>query len=103
MSTHTAEEIQRHVKIYISVFVALAALTVVTVAVSYLHLSLWPAVCVALLIALIKGSLVACFFMHLISEKQIIFWVLALTALFFFTLLLGPMISRGSHIPSYVT
>ena len=31
-------DIQKHVRIYISVFVALAALTIVTVAVSYLDL-----------------------------------------------------------------
>ena len=35
---------------------------------------------VALLVATIKGSLVACYFMHLISEKKLIYAVLALTA-----------------------
>ena len=38
------------------------------------------AVTVALLVALVKGSLVACYFMHLISEKKLIYAVLALTA-----------------------
>ena len=35
----TAEDIKKHVRVYISVFVALMALTLITVAVSYLHLS----------------------------------------------------------------
>ncbi len=37
------------------------------------------AVTVAILVATIKGSLVACYFMHLISEKKLIYAVLALT------------------------
>lgn len=87
---HAPEEIKKHVKIYISVFAALMALTVLTVAVSYLHLPLHKAILAALAIASIKASLVALFFMHLISEKQIIFAVLALTFIFFLILLLTP-------------
>lgn len=90
---HSAEAIKKHVKIYITVFAALAALTVVTVAVSYLHLPLAQAVGVALLIAAVKGSLVACFFMHLISEKQVIFFILILTACFVVPLLMLPALS----------
>ena len=54
-------------------------LTIVTVAISRLHLSVPIAVTVALFVAIIKGSLVACYFMHLISEKKLIYAVLALT------------------------
>ena len=90
---HAPEEIKKHVKIYISVFVTLAALTVVTVAVSYLHLPIFKAVLVALAIATLKGTLVALFFMHLISERQIIFSVLALTLIFFAVLLFIPTFS----------
>ena len=91
----TKEEVQRHTRIYISVFVALAFLTVVTVAVSYLHLPIVPAILVALTIALIKGSLVAAFFMHLISEKTVIFSVLLFTVIFFFVLLFLPTFSHA--------
>lgn len=80
-STH-AEEVKKHVRIYIAVFGALAALTVITVAVAYLHLSIVPALIVALFIASIKGSLVAAYFMHLISEKKVIFTLLIVTAIF---------------------
>ena len=69
----------RHVRIYITVFVALMVLTIITVAISYLHLPVPIAVTVALLVATIKGSLVACYFMHLISEKKLIYAVLVLT------------------------
>ena len=88
------EELQRHVRIYISVFVALAFLTLVTVTISYLHLSVLPAVLVALFIATIKGTLVACFFMHLISEKAVIISVLIFTLVFFLALLILPTVAH---------
>src|SRR5881392_326678 len=89
-SDHAEADIDKHVRIYITVFVALMALTLVTVAVSYLHLPLPMAVTVAMLVATIKGSLVACYFMHLISEKKLIYAVLALTAVFFVALMALP-------------
>ena len=90
-SDHTAADIDRHVRVYITVFVALMALTLITVAISYLHLPLPMAVTVALLVATVKGTLVACYFMHLISEKKLIYAVLGLTAVFFVALLALPV------------
>lgn len=78
----TLEDVKKHVRVYIGVFGALALLTVVTVAVSLLDIPFYPALIVALLIASIKGALVAAYFMHLISEKQIIMWVLLLAGAF---------------------
>ena len=91
-----AADIDRHVRVYITVFVSLMALTIVTVAISYLHLPVAIAVTVALLVATIKGSLVACYFMHLISEKKLIYAVLVLTALFFVALLALPVLTVGN-------
>lgn len=90
MEHASSEEIKKHVKVYIAVFVALAFLTVVTVTLSYLKLSLAHAIVTALAIATVKGSLVAAFFMHLISERKIIFAVLILTFIFFLALLVLP-------------
>jgi cytochrome c oxidase subunit 4 len=92
-SDHTAADIDRHVRVYITVFVALMALTLITVTISYLHLPLPIAVIVALLVATVKGSLVACYFMHLISEKKLIYAVLGLTAVFFVALLALPVVT----------
>jgi cytochrome c oxidase subunit 4 len=69
------EEVKKHVRIYISVFAALAVLTVVTVGVGYLHLPILPALVAALVIASIKAGLVAAYFMHLISEERVIRWL----------------------------
>jgi cytochrome c oxidase subunit 4 len=96
MTGDHAADIDRHVRIYITVFVALMILTVVTVAVSYLDLSVPLAVTVALLVAIVKGSLVACYFMHLISEKKLIYAVLGLTAAFFIALMALPVVTHSS-------
>ena len=93
---HDPAEIDRHVKVYITVFVALMALTLITVAVSYLHLSTPMAITVALFVATIKGSLVACYFMHLISEKRLIYAVLIITVFMFAALLSLPAITHGN-------
>ena len=91
MTAHTAEEIKKETRVYVLVFVALAALTVITVAVSTLDLSVGASVAVALFIAAIKGSLVAAFFMHLISERKLIYAVLILTLAFFLALIFLPL------------
>jgi cytochrome c oxidase subunit 4 len=92
MSDH-ATDIDKQVRIYISVFVALLALTIITVAISRFHLPVPMAVTVAMLVATIKGSLVACYFMHLISEKKLIYAVLGLTVVFFAVLLALPVVT----------
>ena len=91
-SDHAAD-IDKHVRIYITVFVALLVLTVVTVAISRFHLPVHEAVAIALIVATIKGSLVACYFMHLMSEKKLILAVLALTVVFFIALLALPVVT----------
>lgn len=98
MDAH-AEEMDRHVKTYIAVFLALMLLTIVTVGAWYLlDLSVAGTIAVALFIAAIKGSLVACFFMHLISEKKLIFWLLLFTVAFFLVLLLVPIFTAANQV-----
>ena len=92
-SDHSAADIDRHVRVYITVFVTLMVLTIVTVAISRLHLPVPVAVTIALIVATVKGSLVACYFMHLISEKKLIYAVLLLTVAFFTALLALPVLT----------
>ena len=70
----------------IAVFVALLLLTAATVLVSYVDLGLWNTV-VALLIASVKASLVALFFMHLKGESRLV-WSFALFPIVFLVLIL---------------
>jgi cytochrome c oxidase subunit 4 len=90
MGGHTAEEVKKSVRTYLVVFTALAALTVLTVAVSYIEAGTAMGIALALLIACTKGSLVAMFFMHLIDERKAIYWILIVTAVFFVVLMLVP-------------
>ena len=81
MSDH-AETIQKHVRLYIGVFAALMVLTVVTVAASRLNAGVVTTIVVAMIIATVKGSLVASFFMHLAWEKRSIYALLLVAAAF---------------------
>lgn len=96
-ASHDAAEIQKHVKTYVGVFAALAVLTLVTVAVSTLHLPVAGAIILAMIIASIKGGLVAGYFMHLVSEKVVIYWVLGITVFMFGVLLLLPVLTSSVH------
>ena len=98
---HHAADIDKQVRVYIIVFVALMALTIITVAVSYLDLPFHVAVALALFVATIKGSLVACYFMHLISEKKLIYAVLVITVVKFIALLALPAFTHGNSYGIY--
>jgi cytochrome c oxidase subunit 4 len=84
MSESHPEHVAKHVRIYITVFVALLIGTAITVGMYYVHFDSVPlTVTIAVFIATVKASLVAGFFMHLVSEKKSIYTVLGVTAFFF--------------------
>ena len=71
------------VRRYIIAGIALGIGTVLTVLVNYLQFdSMKLTITLALLVATTKASLVAGFFMHLISEKKLIYSVMGATAFF---------------------
>jgi cytochrome c oxidase subunit 4 len=85
---HSIEDVQRHVRTYLIIGVALMIGTVLTVWASLIDFgSREINIVVALVIASVKGFLVVGFFMHLLSERKMIYSVLA-TTVFFFTALL---------------
>jgi cytochrome c oxidase subunit 4 len=94
----TPAEVAKHVRTYVVVFIALAALTVITVAVSYVHLSIFWAVVIAMIVASVKGTLVAAFFMHLISERVAIYATLVLSAIFFIMLMMIPVFAHSGNV-----
>ncbi len=83
--------VKQHVRVYVIVFATLAVLTVVTVAISYLDLPTGYAIGVAMVVATVKASLVALYFMHLISEEKVILWLLLLCAAFLVVLFVLPV------------
>src|SRR6187401_863641 len=84
-------EIQKNVRKYMMIGGALLVFTVITVAASYLNLAVPAAITVALIIATMKGSMVASVFMHLNHERQWIYGALLLTVLFFIVLMFIPL------------
>ncbi|MBI3096936.1 MAG: cytochrome C oxidase subunit IV family protein [Planctomycetes bacterium] len=96
---HGAEEVRAHLKIYLAVFFALGVLTAITVGIAYLDLpSKNLAIAAAMVIALVKGSLVALYFMHLIKEARVIYWSLALCVVFFAALMALPVLTSMEHL-----
>jgi cytochrome c oxidase subunit 4 len=71
MSAHTQNP-KAEAATYLKTLIALLILTGITVGASYIHFGSSAAnVVVALTIATIKATLVACFFMHLVHDKPV--------------------------------
>ena len=86
--THSPEHFSQHVRRYLYVFYALIFGTIVTVLASYIPFGHHAVnIGVALFIASGKAFLVAGFFMHLISERKMIYGLLAFTGVFFLGLM----------------
>lgn len=84
---HEAEHIKAHIKVYVWIFAMLIVGTALTVAVSYVDFQPhWKNIAIGLAIATVKASLVAGWFMHLVSEKKLIYSVMAATVFFFIAL-----------------
>ena len=105
-TAHTAEHddhIAHHVRRYLYVFVALILGTIFTVWASYIH---FPSreinIAVALVIASCKAFLVAGYFMHLISEKKMVYGILGFTV-FFFTGLMALTLWSANDFPLHTT
>lgn len=97
-------DVAAHVRKYNIVFAALTAGTILTVAASYLPVSFTGHVVVALLIAAIKGTLVAAFFMHLITERMALYSILIGTVVMFAVLVALPLMTHSemAHHPQIV-
>jgi cytochrome c oxidase subunit 4 len=74
--------------------------TVITVALYAVHFdSVAVTIGIALLVATVKAALVACYFMHLISEKRLIYIMLGFTVFFCAGLMLLTILSYA-NLPS---
>jgi cytochrome c oxidase subunit IV len=82
---HGAHDVAKHVRGYLMVGATLLIFTGITVFLSYINFGTQKAnVAVAMLVATFKAGLVAAIFMHLSSEKRMIYRILIFT--FFFVL-----------------
>jgi caa(3)-type oxidase subunit IV len=90
--------IQASLRKYVMIGAALLVFTVITVAVNRVHLAVPFAITVALIIAIMKGSMVAAVFMHLSNEKKWIYSALVLTLIGFAILMTVPMFTLMDSI-----
>ena len=94
-----------HIANYRKVFIFLLIGTTLTVWASYMEFNVQNSIAgpifVGLTIAFIKGYLVAANFMHLNSEKKMIYWILLLTIFFLILLLFIPLLWDLNHMSNY--
>ncbi len=92
------EAIRKSIRSYGIVGGLLLVFTAITVAANQIHLAVPVAITVALIIATMKGSMVASIFMHLSHEKKWIYGALLLTVVFFIVLLFVPLATVSDTI-----
>jgi cytochrome c oxidase subunit 4 len=90
--------LHKAIRKYLAVGALLLVFTVITVAVNQVHLAIPLAITVALVIAIMKGSMVASIFMHLSDEKKWIYGSLVLTVVFFIVLMMLPNLTVSDTI-----
>ena len=93
-----AAEVQKKVRTYFTIGAALLIFTGITVGANLLHLAGAAAITVALVIACMKGSMVASVFMHLSHERKWIYGSLLLTVVFFIVLMTIPIFTTMDTI-----
>ena len=97
-------EIKKSIRTYMMVGLALLVFTGITVGANQFHFGVPVAVTVALIIATMKGSMVASIFMHLSHEKKWVYGALILTVAGFLVLMTVPFFtvsdSIGKHVPA---
>ena len=92
------DSIKKSIRSYMMIGVALFVFTGITVAVNQIHLAVPMAITQALIIATMKGTMVASVFMHLSHEKKWIYGSLILTVIGFAILMLVPSLTLNDTI-----
>lgn len=90
--------VKKSVRAYFMIGAALIVFTGITVGANLVQFAVPIAIAVALIIATIKGSMVAAVFMHLSDEKKWIYGSLILTAVFFAVLMTVPLFTTMDTI-----
>ncbi len=104
MGDHSSpEQLKKDIRVYLAIFGALLAGTVLTVWLYYIHIpNVKVTIAIALLVASVKSFLVAGYFMHLLSEKKVIYATLCATA-FFFVALMGLTLWAMHDFPAFTS
>jgi heme/copper-type cytochrome/quinol oxidase subunit 4 len=103
MATNNVESIKKEIRGYVVIFIGIVSLSLTAVLIHYLHLPLMAMIVLTILIAAVQVFLAAGYFMHLISEKKLVLYiVLTLTAILVLAVLILPSIEHHNTIPGTV-
>ena len=95
----TNQHVEKHIRQYLIVFASLLVLTVLTVLASRIDLGIAGGIILAMIIAGVKGTLVAGVFMHLFSDKKkLIYVVLIYTGIFLLVLFFLISLNYGDSL-----
>lgn len=95
---HDDHDVSKHIKTYLLIGLFLLIGTGLTVWAAGIHFGSHSMnIAIALLIATAKASLVALFFMHLISEKTAIYMFMSVTVFFFAGLMVLTLWASHDH------
>ena len=101
----SSKDLSHHIVKYWKIFAILLVCTVFTVLAAETNFdvenSIAGGIFVGLLIASIKGYLVAANFMHLNSEKEMVYWTLILTIVFLTILLFLPVLWDTNNMSNH--
>ncbi len=93
------EALRKHMKTYTNVGIALLVFTLITVAMSYVHLGTHGMnILVGMIIASFKAGLVAFIFMHLNHERRTIYRILIFTCFFALGLMVLTLLALGDPV-----
>ena len=84
----TTQDIQKETKNYLVIFGGLILLGGVAIGVHFLQLPIKLSIVIILAIALTQAAISAAYYMHLIAEKKLIYFVLIMAAAFFLSMIL---------------
>src|SRR5262245_59993161 len=96
-ASHATHDTAVEIRVYQTIFGALALLTLMTVGVAYMARPHAASIVIALLIAFAKVFLIAAFFMHLLHESRLINWSLAVCVFALLIFVLFVMPDLGVH------
>jgi caa(3)-type oxidase subunit IV len=94
------DDVRRHLRQHVIIAVGIAIGTILTIWTSQTNFGKqWLNITLTLTVACVQGFFVAAFFMHLLSEKKMIYSFLVFTAIFF-VVLMG--IDYWAHMPDNI-
>jgi hypothetical protein len=100
--TSEAHDVPKLVGIYKKLFTILVIVTLLGIGIAYLHMPVWLAITIALLIIFFKAAVVVDLFKQMLVGRWMLLLTFGLTLFFFAGLVLLPLFNHKAHITGAV-